>query len=95
MHNEFSWIIWDFYWRIEKNYERKVTFFSFEKSLNHDKNSNEISSDPWALINTRYKDEFEKVLNYVGERENVTIDDVTKVVVKEIETDVKMRIETL
>lgn len=40
----------------------------------------------WNLLVA--SNEFEKVLNYVGERENVTIDDVTKVVVKEIETDV-------
>lgn len=40
----------------------------------------------WNLLVA--SNEFEKVLNYVGERENVIIDDVTKVVVKEIETDV-------
>lgn len=40
----------------------------------------------WNLLTAN--NEFEKVLNYVGNREEVTIRDVEKVVVKELETDV-------
>lgn len=40
----------------------------------------------WNLLTAN--NEFEKVVNYVGSRENVTVRDIEKVVVKELETDV-------
>ena len=40
----------------------------------------------WNLLTAN--NEFEKVANYVGSKETVTIDDIEKVVVKELETDV-------
>lgn len=40
----------------------------------------------WNLLVAN--NEFEKVLNYVGNKEQVTLDDVKQVVVKELETDV-------
>lgn len=40
----------------------------------------------WNLLTAN--NEFEKVVNYVGEREEINIRDIEKVVVKELETDV-------